>query len=144
MCAGSSTNTKTNRNGQKRKTKKFHHVRTWCHMSHITYHRSRARCNASHVRCQVSGVRCHMSGVMCCMSGVMCCVSTVTCHLSLTPTATATDPPPANSHIMACTLRKKYKKQKKQENKSPVHLEAGFPQWHTHTDTRTTLDIATQ
>ena len=36
---------------------------------------------------QVSGVRCHMSRV--------------TCHMSLTPTATPTNPPPANSPL--CT-----------------------------------------
>ena len=38
---------------------------------------------------------CHMSCVTCHISCVTCCVSSVTCHLSLTQTATATDPPPA-------------------------------------------------
>ena len=47
--------------------------------------------------CQVSGVRCHMSRVT-------CCVSPVTCHLSLTLTATATEPPPANCPIMHIRL----------------------------------------
>ena len=45
------------------------------------------------LRFQVSGVRCH---VLC----VTCCMSPVTCHMSLTQTATATDPPPANSPSM--------------------------------------------
>ena len=47
------------------------------------------------------------------MSCVTCRVSQVTCHLSLTPTATATDPPPANSPIMhnrlVCKEPKLYK-----------------------------------
>ena len=33
------------------------------------------------------------------MSRVACHISTVTCHLSPTPTATATGPPPGNSPI---------------------------------------------
>ena len=37
-------------------------------------------------------------------SGVICCVSPVICQLSLTPIATATDPPPANSPIMHSRL----------------------------------------
>ena len=40
----------------------------------------------SGVRCQVSRIRCH--------------VSHVTCHMLITPTATATDPPPANFSTM--------------------------------------------
>ena len=34
----------------------------------------------------------------------MCHMSDVTCHLLLTPTATATDPPPANSPTMHSRL----------------------------------------
>ena len=45
----------------------------------------------------VSGVTCHVSHVTCQMSHVKCCMPHVTCHMSLTPTAIATDPPPANS-----------------------------------------------
>ena len=37
-------------------------------------------------------------------SGVRCHVSSVSCHLSLTVTATATDPPPANSPTMQSRL----------------------------------------
>ena len=33
------------------------------------------------------------------LSCVMCCVSPVTCHMAVTPTATAKDPPPANTPI---------------------------------------------
>ena len=36
----------------------------------------------------------------CQVSGVTCCMSPVTCHMSLTPTSTARDPPPANSPSM--------------------------------------------
>ena len=64
MCADNSTNTKTDRNGQKGKKKKKLHV---------------------------SRFRCHLSLVMSHVSCVTCCVSPVTCHLSLTPTATATE-----------------------------------------------------
>ena len=34
------------------------------------------------------------------VSGFICRLSSVTCHMSVTPTATATDPPPANSPTM--------------------------------------------
>ena len=34
----------------------------------------------------------------------MCCVSPVTCHMSITPSATATEPFPANSPTMRCRL----------------------------------------
>ena len=44
----------------------------------------------------------HVSHVMSHMSRFMCHMSGVACHLLLTPTATATDPPPANS--VPCTL----------------------------------------
>ena len=46
------------------------------------------------VMCQVPGVRYQMSGVRHQVSGVKCNLSPVTCHMSLTSTATATDPPP--------------------------------------------------
>ena len=49
---------------------------------------------------QVSGVRCQVLGVRCQVSDVRCQVSLGTCHLSLTLTATDTDPPPANSPTM--------------------------------------------
>ena len=38
------------------------------------------------------------------MSGVTCCVSPVTCHMSLKPTATATDPPRANSPLFVIKI----------------------------------------
>ena len=37
-------------------------------------------------------------------SCVVCHMSPVSCHLSLTPTVTATDPPPANSPTMHSSL----------------------------------------
>ena len=47
----------------------------------------------------------HLVGnVMCYMSGVRCSVLRVTCHLSLKPTATATDPPSAKSPNMHSRL----------------------------------------
>ena len=66
------TDTKTNRNRQKGKKKK-----KIKNMSHVRY---------------------HVSWVMC--QSVMFHILRVTCHLSLTLTATDTDPPPANSPIM--------------------------------------------
>ena len=45
-------------------------------------------------------VRCRVSGVRCLESGVRCFVLRVTCHMPLTPTATATHPPPTNSLTM--------------------------------------------
>ena len=60
-----------------------------------------------------------ISCVTCPMSHVACRVSPVTCQLSLTPTATATDPPPGSSPIMHMWLvpndpktQKNYKTQK--------------------------------
>ena len=50
--------------------------------------------------CQVSGVRYQVSSVRCQVSYVTCQVLRVTCHMSLTPTATAAEPPPANSPTM--------------------------------------------
>ena len=47
-----------------------------------------------------SYIMCHMSCVTCHITCVMCPVLHVTCHLSLTPKATATEPPPANSASM--------------------------------------------
>ena len=49
-------------------------------------------------------VMCHISSVMCYVSPITCRVSPVTCHLSLTPTATAPDPPPAHSPTMLSKL----------------------------------------
>ena len=51
----------------------------WCHLSGVAF--------------QVSRVTCHVS----CVASHM---SHGTCHMSLTPTATAMDPPPANSPTM--------------------------------------------
>ena len=69
--------------------------------------------------------------IICHMSGVACCVLRVTCHLSITPTATATDPPPANSPIMHSRLVAKtppkknanYKKLSKRQKKYLVKHE---------------------
>ena len=41
-----------------------------------------------------------LSGVRCQVSGVRFCMSPLTCHMSVTPTATATDPTPAKSPSM--------------------------------------------
>ena len=68
-----------------------------CHMSHV-------RCLLSCVLCSVSCVICHVSCVMCHVSCVACHLSPVTCHRSLTPTARASYPPPANSPIMQSKL----------------------------------------
>ena len=71
----------------------------------------------SHVICHVSRVRCHLSHVT-------PPLSPVTSHLSLPPTATATDPPPDNSTTMHSRLvckdpktQKKIKRQKIIEKK---------------------------
>ena len=61
----------------------------------------------------VPGVMCRVSRAMCHVSRVVCHLSPVTCHLSLTPTATDTDPPPANSPIMHSRLVAKTQKTKK-------------------------------
>ena len=52
----------------------------------------------------------YMSPVTCHMSCVTCFLSPVTCHMSLTQTATATDPPPANSPLFHSKLVCKTKK----------------------------------
>ena len=63
-----------------------------------------------------------MSCVRCHVSGVTRHVSPLTCHLWITPTATATDPPNANSPIMHSRLvckepkTKKIQKRKKNQN----------------------------
>ena len=44
-----------------------------------------------------------MSCVVCRVSSVACCMSHFTCHMSLTPTATATAPTPANTTTMHST-----------------------------------------
>ena len=128
MRADSGTNTKTNRNGQKRgknDMKKFH-------VSHVT----------------------------CLVSCVICCVSRVTCHLSLTPTATATDPPPASYPIMHSRLFHKKKtiivmtsnqkflevcQQQEYAIQPEVSsaLGAVFPRWHRPTH-RGLKDISTE
>ena len=54
----------------------------------------------SYVSCHVSRVMCHISRVACYLSLVTCCMLPVACHMSLTPTATATDPPHANSSTL--------------------------------------------
>ena len=48
----------------------------------------------------VSGVMCQVSGVPCYVSHVMSCVSRVAYHISLMPTTTTMDPPPAYSPTM--------------------------------------------
>ena len=53
---------------------------------------------------QVSQIMCKVSGVRCLMTHVACHLLSVTCHMSLTLTAKATYPPPANSPIMHCRL----------------------------------------
>ena len=62
-------------------------------------------CQRSDVTCRMSHVTCNMCSVMSHASCVTTChVSRVLCHLSQTPTATATDPPTANSPIMHSRL----------------------------------------
>ena len=66
-----------------------------------------------HVSCvtfRVSHVTCHMSSVTCHMPCVTFHVSPVPCHLSLTLTAIANNPPPANSPIMLVRKDPKTKK----------------------------------
>ena len=48
-------------------------------------------------KCIGSRVTCHMSGVRFQVSGFFCHMSPLTYHLSLIPTATATDHPPAKT-----------------------------------------------
>ena len=101
------------------------------HMSCVTFH--------------VSCVTGCVSQVMCHVLHVMCRESPVTCHMSLTPTATATDPPTAKSPTMQNRLvckdpktRKKFNMQKiiktaktqkclEVFQKSAVHTEVEFP-----------------
>ena len=74
----------------------------------------------------MSRIRCHVSLVTC-----------NTCHLSLTPTPTFTNPPPANSHSRHSWFATE--KSLKQQNlkisdtlfdqKSPVHHKAGIQTW---------------
>ena len=120
-------------------------------------------CHVSCVICHVSYIMCHMSCVICHMSHVACHLSPDTCHLILTPTATATDPPPANSATMHSTLVFEGKKNTKLFNAqkscktwenftvfylanisetlfnqmSPVHRKAWFPGGDTRTDIAT-------
>ena len=66
------------------------------------------------IMCQVSCFSCQVSGVRCQASGVRCHISHVTCHFSLTPTATVTDPLPANTPTIHsqqdCLQRTKFQK----------------------------------
>ena len=50
----------------------------------------------------VSRFRCIMSGVRCQVSGFTCCMSHVTRHMSITPTATATEPSTMSREGRAC------------------------------------------
>ena len=54
-----------------------------CHLLPVTFHLSCVTCHVSHVMCHMSCVTYHVSHVM--------------CNMSLTPTATAMDPPHGNS-----------------------------------------------
>ena len=56
--------------------------------------------DVSSFMCQVPYVIRHMSCVTCHLSQVKCHLLCVTCHMSLMQTATAMDPPPANSLTM--------------------------------------------
>ena len=61
----------------------------------------------------MSCVTCQVSPVKCQVSSVRCRKSAVSCQLSVTPTATATDPTPANSPIMHSRLVAKTQPPKK-------------------------------
>ena len=74
------------------------------------------------------------SHVTCYVSHVTCRVSPVTCHLSLRPTATPKDPPPANTPL--CTVgwfaktrkpEKKFKHQKNHQNCKNLKTSRGMP-----------------
>ena len=68
----------------------------------------------------MSGVTCHMSGAWCQVSRPACCMPPVTCHLSLIPTATATDHPVVTPPLWTvgwcATTKKKRKKIQKAKN----------------------------
>ena len=57
---------------------------------------------------------------MCQVSHVTCPVLRVTCHLSLTPIAKATDPPPAKSPIMHSRLVGKDPKTQKMAKRKKI------------------------
>ena len=82
-------------------------------------------------------VMCLLSPVMCKLSPVICHVSNVTCILSLTPTAIATDPPPAFSATMQIRLvrkdQKKTKKKKEKKNHQNLLTSRGMPLLAIHT-----------
>ena len=61
---------------------------------------------------QQQNITCHVSHASCHVSCAMCHISCVACHLSLTATATATNPPPANSPIIHNRLVYKIQKPK--------------------------------
>ena len=75
-------------------------------------------------------------------SCVTCRVSRVTCHLSLTPTATAIDPPPTNSPIMQSQLvprdtkPKQISKHKIHQNNKNTKMSRGMPILAIHSLTR--------
>ena len=100
-------------------------------------------CQRSHVMCRMSHVTCNMCSVMSHASCVKTChVSRVLCHLSQTPTATATDPPTANSPIMHSRLvlkdpkTQKNAKLKKNLNNKNQNLCRGNPILAIHSITR--------
>ena len=77
-------------------------------------HLSCVTCHVSHIMCYMSWFTYHVSHVRRHMSHVAFHTLYVTCHSSLMPTATATDPYPANSSLMQGTKTpKKFKHTKK-------------------------------
>ena len=92
-CAYSSTDTKADRTGQREEENNKEKINV--------------RCQVSSVRCQVAHFTCHVLCVTCHLSSVTYHISPVNCYLSLTTTARATDPPPANSSDMQIRLVQK-------------------------------------
>ena len=89
--------------------------------------------------CHVSHATCHLSHVMCHVSRVTCYVSPVTFHLSLTPTATATDHTPSNQlsiqSRLVCKDQKKIKR-KNHQNCKNSKTSRGMPILATVSPTR--------
>ena len=79
-------------------------------------------------------VMCHVSLVICHESFVTCHVSHVTCQLSLTPTTTASNNPPAKSPTMHSRLVQKNFKERAQKNKTKTSR--GMPILAIHSMTR--------
>ena len=71
-----------------------------CHVLCVICHVSFVICHVSHITYPLSRVTSHLSPVTCHMPPVPCHLSPVT-----KPTATATDPPPANSPVMYSRLK---------------------------------------